>query len=208
MLVAESGYHWTIAAGMNLLTPPLMTWPYCEDFCCSPWEPCGNACQVWGLFSRGEDNRSFLASFHSGLEGTLQKSKALLPEETVEHSEIPEKGFFWMQGEHEGLGRGQKSLEPWDRPLKNVGNTGSPEITERKNFGGATKTNCKFCHNLGQPWVTDIQSNPVRMSLSWQDTVQEKVHLQTLSLLYFLLDFLHNNFIPLAITQIKPSFQV
>lgn len=60
---------------------------------------------------RGEHNRSLLAPFSSKLEGTLQKSKALPSEETTELSEVQEKGFFWMQGEHEELSRGQENLE-------------------------------------------------------------------------------------------------
>lgn len=43
---------------------------------------------------RGEHNRRLLAPFSSELEGTLQKSKALPSEETIEHSEVQEKGFF------------------------------------------------------------------------------------------------------------------
>lgn len=168
MLIAESGYHWTIAGGMNLLTPPLVIWSYYEDFCCSPWEPRVNACQVWGFCQRGVQQK-LPCFFCSGLEGTLKKSKALPSEETTEHSGVQEKGFFWMQGEHEGLSKGKESLERWDGPLRSVGNRGSTEITERKYFGGVIKTNCKFCHNPEQPCIADIQSNPARMSLSVQD---------------------------------------
>lgn len=115
----------------------------------------------FGFFQRGVQQKP-PCFFCSGLEGTSQKSKALPFEKTAEHSGVQEKGFFWMQGEHEGLSRRQESLEHWDRPVRSVGNRGSAEITERKDFGGVTKTNCKFCHNPEQPWVTDIQSNPVK----------------------------------------------
>lgn len=93
-----------------------------------------------------------------------------------------------------------------ERPLRNAGNTGSTEITERKTFGVVTKTGRKFFHNSKHCCIADTQISPVRMPLPWQDTVQKEVHLQILSLLHFNLYFLPGKFVPSVFTQTKPRF--